>query len=1010
MFLKSLDIQGFKSFANKTTVVFLPKHENRQSITAVVGPNGSGKSNIADAIRWVMGEQRMKTLRGKKSDDVIFSGSATKGQLGMASVTLTIDNADHSLPFEYDELVLTRRIYRTGESEYLINGAPARLLDVQLLLARAQFGQGSYSIVGQGMIDRMLLQTATERKVFFDEASGIKELQIKRHQSALKLARTREHMREASALLLEVEPRLKTLSRQLKKLEERKGVEEELRQNQETYYATLWQEYDRKRRHLTLGVTNLDGVIREGQARLHAIQTELATLAGAASRQDAYRALQQEYTRASDEVNRLSREKAVLQGKLQTEYSQAGQKTLGWLEERLSVTKADIDRLSIEVESLQKIADSERERLAELDAQYTALSLERTEILAGLARHEEALRSVKHEERLFQAIGLRAVQAILESRDRFGTVYGPVAALGSIDTRFQVAIDVAAGSHVSSLVVQDEQVAERCIEFLRREELGIATFLPLSTIRPRPVTVATDILATAGVHGRALDLLRFDKRFADIFAFVFGGTVVVDATPIARNIGIGRARMVTLEGDLMEMNGSMKGGFRRRRHEGLSFGSHEVPLAAHAVKEEDRQILVERQQEVEARIADILNEKRSREGAEVAAQTKLSVLSEQKQTALQELARLEQERALLTMSPEEYTEALKLLEAEQAVLQEKVEAALAVQKKAENGMAAFQEEEEEKKRRVFALQDSMQSEQSGLNVLSEERNSKQIELAKYDTKCEDVSQEVFQELHESMSAIVSRGIPTVSPEALEGVLGNIQKLKYKLTLIGGIDEDVIREHEETKNRHEHLAAELNDLEKALRDLSGLVKELDEVMKKRRDKAFRKIKKEFSRYFEILFEGGKADLVEVYGSAETPEGEEGEDMGEAGEGETLQVSTEEKPKAEEVLIGIDIVANPPGKKIKELASLSGGERTMTSIALICAILKTNPSPFVLLDEVEAALDEANTLRFTTILKELAEASQFILISHNRTTMHAADALYGVTMGNDGISQLIGIKLG
>ncbi len=1010
MYLKSLDIQGFKSFANKTTVTFLPAVDGRHSITAVVGPNGSGKSNIADAIRWVMGEQRMKTLRGKKSDDIIFSGSETRGQLSLASVSLTIDNADHALPIEYDELVITRRIYRTGESEYLINESPVRLLDVQLLLAKAQFGQGSYSIVGQGMIDRMLLQTPAERKTFFDEASGIKELQIKRHQAALKLARTSENMHQANLLLAEVEPRLKTLTRQMKKLEERKMVEEELRRAQETYYSTLWKEYDDKRGDLHIEVTRLDDMIAVAEKRLLEVQTELARLANAGSRQEVYRALQKEYEVASDTVNTLERDRAQLSGKLQTEYAEAGQQTVGWLEQNMTTAKAEVERIAHELSALETVAHAAADELETLQVEHRALLLERTEVLSHIAKVEERARNARHEQQLFQAIGLKAVQAILESRGQFGTVFGAVAQLGTAEQTFQLALDVAAGAHLSSLVVADEEVAERCISFLRREELGTATFLPLTRIRPRNGDVSEYLLHAQGVQGRAIDLVTFEKRFEPVFSFVFGNTIVVDTMPTARSIGLGQTRMVTLEGDLFEMNGSIKGGFRRRRQEGLSFGNRSIAIGEDdGVSERDVSSLHQRRADIDRRLETLQVELRGRESSQVAAETKVTFLSEQKHSVERELGRLEQERALLAMSPEEYTTALKALEKERDELDETLETAKQAQQEASARMASFNEEEELKKRQVFALQDTMQKEQTALNGLVDNRNGKKIELAKCDTKCEDVSNEVYQELHESVAAMRARDIPVVSAAELEQVQVEIQKLKYKLTLIGGIDEDVIREHTETKERYDALSAELADLTKAFGDLTSMTKELDEVMKKRRDKAFRRIKKEFSRYFEVLFEGGKADLVEIYGPAESEAKiESGEDEFGLEEGGVLE--KEPETKKEEVLVGIEVVASPPGKKIKELASLSGGERTMTSIALICAILKTNPSPFVLLDEVEAALDEANTLRFTAILKELATSSQFILITHNRTTMHATDALYGVTMGNDGISQLVSVKLG
>jgi chromosome segregation protein len=327
-------------------------------------------------------------------------------------------------------------------------------------------------------------------------------------------------------------------------------------------------------------------------------------------------------------------------------------------------------------------------------------------------------------------------------------------------------------------------------------------------------------------------------------------------------------------------------------------------------------------------------------------------------------------------------------------------------------IAEFHASEEKKKQRVFALQDDMQRVQVIVNNLREEKNTAQVELAKLQTKLEDIEAELYNELHVSRMSLVERGVSVLAMDQVESVVQDIQKYKYKLSLIGGIDENVMTEFNATKERYESILSQITDLESALRDVTTLADELEVMMKKKRERAFRTIKKEFSRYFELLFEGGKADLIEVWGehNEEVEDSNDGTVLAGDAVAEEAETDVQEKQsKTQRYLQGIDVLACPPGKKIQNLQALSGGERTLTSIALICAILHTNPSPFVLLDEVEAALDEANTIRFTSILRELAAASQFILISHNRATMHAADALYGVTMGADGVSQLVSVSL-
>jgi chromosome segregation protein len=377
------------------------------------------------------------------------------------------------------------------------------------------------------------------------------------------------------------------------------------------------------------------------------------------------------------------------------------------------------------------------------------------------------------------------------------------------------------------------------------------------------------------------------------------------------------------------------------------------------------------------------------------------------------LASLEQELSLHTMSKKEYSVALKDVSANK----DKIDKSISQLEKEVLGfqskMEAFHKQEEEKKQRIFSLQDSMQDCQSKLNEIVSEKNEKQIAVARLDTKQEDLSNEVYQEMRASIESILKRGGEGLELEHIESAQAKIQKLKYKLTLVGGIDEEVIGEYKETRDRHDSLVTQLDDLKKALDNLETLVVELDDIMKKRRDKSFKKIQKEFRRYFSLLFDGGKADLMEVYGEEKIKEEElnlenTGQEVDED-ESPSADVQDKKKGRKKKILQGIDITACPPGKKIKDIQALSGGERKLTSIALVCAILCVNPPPFSVLDEVEAALDESNTLRFNKILQELAGQTQFILITHNRATMHVAGALYGVTMGGRGVSNLLSVKL-
>lgn len=1022
MYLKKLEISGFKSFAQTTTLEFTPPRDGRFSITAIVGPNGSGKSNIADAIRWALGEQSLKQLRGKKSEDVIFSGSEGKGKLSLACVSMALDNSDNRAPIGYEELVITRRLYWDDESEYMINGNQVRLLDLQLLLAQAQFGHGSYGVIGQGTIDRLLLQTPAERKYFFDEAVGIKEFQLKRHHAYLKLVRTEENITQAERLLQEVEPHLKTLGRQVKKLEQRQATELQLRECQEEYYATLYHTF-------SVGISvsaNEMTVLEKEYSRIHdelvAVQIELAALAHEASWESQFQKLQNDYQKLAQVKNEHERERSVLVGRLQIEYSKVGKHNVAWLENKVTNLRRQKNDLETEITLLKNRLEVDRDKLSKLQKESRECERHKIAIHTRRAEVEKKMFDTHDVQPDSGTGGLRSTQAVLEhKRELEGRVFGIVAELAEVDDIMKLAMEVAAGAHLSSIVVEDDRTAERGIAFLKDRQLGVATFLPLNKIRPRPV--AQDInryLNEPGVYGLAVDLARFDSCFADIFSYVFGSTLVVDSIATARRVGIGRVRMVTTDGDMLETSGSMKGGFRRRTSYGLHFSTAGSVMVIAETAEAYREELKRLEVELQA----VENEERVKQQAvflvqsqENAQTQKIELLEIRAQEILKELSALEQELSLYTLNPADYGAVMRELAQSKDTLTDNI---LEVEKKLEklsSQMVDFQQDEERKRQRIFSLQDITQSVQEELNAISNKKSEIQMELVKLETRREDLDREIFTELKESSELLERKTYRFLSESEVEVAKIEIEKLKYKLSLIGGIDEEVMVEYEATKNKYDTLLTDLNDLKKAAEDVQELIVELDNIMKKKHAQAFSKIKKEFSRYFSILFEGGKAELIEVFG--------EEDEMCEPTNGMNLRTTNLEnakeitqreletneigKEKKKEILTGIEVVACPPGKKIKNITALSGGERTLTSIALVCAILHTNPPPFVLFDEVEAALDEANTQRFSKILHELSTQSQFVLITHNRVTMHVADVLYGVTMGKDGVSRLLSVKL-
>jgi chromosome segregation protein len=1014
MFVKRIEIHGFKSFAEKTTLDFKEKQKDKINVTSIVGPNGSGKSNIADAIRWVLGEQSMKHLRGKKSEDIIFAGSENKAKMSLASVAMTLDNSDKKIDIDFDEIIITRRLYRTGESEYLLNNHKIKLFDLQILLAKAQFGKDSYSLIGQGTIDRLLLQSMTERKEFFDEAVGIKEFQIKRHQSNLKLIRTRENISQAESILAEIEPRLKSLKRQVIKLEKRQEIEINLKKIQEDYYYSCHLDLRKKIEELENSLKDVEKDYQVVNTSLLKIQTELADLAKEKSRQELFQELQEKYNEIQNKKNVLEKDKAIISGKLQTEFTKVGKQNISWLENKINDLKTQENNIKTKLDTEKINKEKNNKEKNSISIKIENLEKEKIKKINQKSDIEKKIYEVKQGKDEFQFEGLRSVSAILkEPKNTFnGNIYGIVAQLATVDEKYRLALEIAAQANLASIVVENDNVAQNCIEFLKQNQFGFATFLPLNTIKPRMLGQnIEEFLYREGVYGLATDLAKYDKRYENIFSYIFGSTLIIDDINVARKIGIGKIRMVSLDGDIFETSGSIKGGFRKKSKGILSFSSSNITYSEYMIDnfEKDLENINKEILKIENGLALLKEELQKSITTQQILEQKIILLQTQSNENSLEISKLEQELILYSISEEDYGELMSKFSKEKQEIENKILEQDKELEKIKIKQEKFHKEEEEKRQRIFSLQDEMQNIQSDLNNISEKKHDLQVKKTKLEAHEEDLEQEIYNELKIGINLLYekSKSLDKLDLSKIEDIKTEIEKLKYKLTLIGGIDEEVLAEYEEIKVRYENLSLELNDLNKASKDLEKMIIELDKIMKKKHDESFKKIKKEFTRYFEILFDGGKAELIEVYDNEK--------DELEESENEENLISNEENPIEEKtkrrrkILSGIDIIACPPGKKIKSIASLSGGERTLTSIALLCAILNTNPSPFVLLDEVEAALDEANTLRFSKILNELAQKIQFIVITHNRVTMHASDKLYGVTMGNDGVSKLVSVDL-
>ncbi|MBI2483864.1 AAA family ATPase [Candidatus Uhrbacteria bacterium] len=799
MFLQKVEIQGFKSFAGKTTLTFpAPDHETR-GVTAVVGPNGSGKSNIADSLRWVLGEQSMKALRSKRSEDVIFFGSHTKSAIGMCEISLTFNNEDGGFPLDYPEVVIARRLYRSGESEYLINKHKVRLADLSLLLAQARIGQRSYCIVSQGMIDAILTASPAERKEYFDDAAGIREYQIKKDASILKLRRTEENLSQSNLALKEMEPKMKFLERQLKRREQRAEHETMYHDLLKGYFASLVGEYEQK-------------------ARTHGV---------------AHAHLQEARAQCEQECDRLRDELAVFE---------------------MNEGDAPMDSLQLELAALEG-----KKRV------LTAAVFGKE----GSAAHQSGQ-------------DLRTQIARIEARMDF---------------------------------------LDREIKALRNNEAQAQKEL-------------NAILEADSTQGKALLTADILSELEDIVKDTLYEQLVTRVNAL-----IGRIKK--------SLSSTRSGGIRQKE---------ELIGRVHQVRA--------RRERMEQELADLTEDRDRKQSELLVVERSTESPDAQESELVQTEKRIEEIRQLLH---KEYTAS------------------------------------QEARVNMIRLQKQMDERRQELHRLQQEEHQTRLELARIETRQEELFATMLDELPltEAQRADIVAGRISVA-SLLEhtsdisdraAAKSDIDRLKKILDSLGSIDEESLAEYDTLKERYAYLSGQVKDLEAATGKLNQAIHELDDIMEQRFARAMKKINEKFQEYFNTLFNGGSARIVLQTTDSSPLDSEEG------AEGDARQ----------EVISGIEIEATPPGKKMKSIMLLSGGERAMTAISLLCAILSTNPSPFVVLDEVDAALDESNALRFATILQELARQTQFIVITHNRVTIHTAQTLYGVTMGDDGVSHVLSLDI-
>ena len=874
MYLEKLEIQGFKSFANKNTLVF-PGLLGRdlRGITSIVGPNGSGKSNIADAVRWALGEQSMKTLRGKKSEDIIFSGTDKKNRLGMAEVSLYLNNEDRQAPLDYSQVVLTRRLYRDGLSEYLLNNSRVRLADVQILLAKANFGQKTYSVIGQGMVEGFLNTTLAERKEFFDEATGVKQFQLKRDDSLNKLINSYENLNQAAMLLSEIEPRLRSLTRQVNKLKRRHEIGAELKELQVSYYSKIWHEIKEKFDDYNKKFLEIEKIKQEKEKKGANLNRELNQLEQQSQTNLEFSSRQQELNERQSQKEIINKQLAKLEAELEVKLESSGQFDLSWLVNKSGEIKKD--RLNTDEETTGLEKNIEREK----------------KVLVDLEKEKETINSKINQfnQELLKSSSSAAGQGL-------GKINQELKSLNELLKQSETSDDLA---NIKNIIKQ----------IRRKVKL---------------------ILGLAGAELEKENLAETQKKLMALTA--------------------------EKEEIMVKINEST---FR------ISARSERVKL------------LKEKTAQLERELNDIENKLKDNQGA-VKAGGKEAAASRLKQQA--------------------------------AELDEKINSL-------KEALNAFSAKESQQRAKLFALQKNLQSLQTETNGLINQLNELKVNATRYETKLEDLEAEI-RNSYGNLKEVMAKSLD--GPVDVEAALGKINSLKRQVDQIGGIDPEIEKEYLETKERYDYLKNQADDLSGAIASLEKIIKELDAIIKEKFDEQLKTISAKFEEYFKILFNGGQAKIIKVLtedlmeNQTEKEEDEIAEAAAEPAPAEDKYADNLKRIKYLQKynatgLAGIEIMATPPGKKIKSIAMLSGGERALTAIALICAIISCNPTPFVVLDEVDASLDEANSERLARILDDLSHKTQFIVITHNRASMRRANILYGVTMAESGVSKLLSIKL-
>ena len=996
MYLKALEIQGFKSFPEKTRLSF------EKEITAIVGPNGSGKSNIADAILWVMGEQRSRALRGSKMEDVIFGGTEKRGKLGFAQVTLILDNSARIVDSDNEEIMLSRRFYRSGESEYFINRESVRLKDIHSLLMDTGLGRDGYSIIGQGRIAEIVSSRSTDRREVFEEAAGISRFRYRKEEAERKLERTEENLLRINDKIEELELQVGPLKDQSEKAKKYLLLRDELRVKEISVWMLTLEKLHAQTENAALEYSQTKDELERAKAELEALYASSESISERMHRKDVEtEQIRDRLSAAEARASECEAAGAVLRGSVKN------------ARESLERMRLDLAERDSRVKELRGQIEAAESRVVELQKSLQKLDgeLERNRnVLEGcrmkLGSREELLQ--KQNDRLTRLtvdgnsadsrIHLlsemekdyegysRAVKTVMQDSRRgvLHGIHGPVANLVRANDECALAIETALGAAAQHVVVETQDDGKAAIELLKRKDAGRATFIPLDATRGRVLRELP--VNDPGFVGLAVDLAVFDPKYREVFQRLLGSTVVADglsdAIRISRANG-NRLRIVTLDGQMINADGSMTGGSTAKGTGILSRANELARLKKQreAISEQETACRSELErlrlqleslraqlEQAQGERTSLLSRRSYAEAEERATRASVSQL----QALSDSLSGDSESRQLALRGVEDKIEALNVQirekDAELAALREAAEGV-----RAEIG-AVSKERLELEGRRTRAEKDAQQR---NLQIIDLERRIARQEQKKLSAEMEE--KQILDKLWDYYELSHSAAMALRQPvDSLTRWNREINELRRSISALGTPNLGAIEEYERVSTRYEFLTGQRDDVEKAKKELLDVIRDVTGEMKDVFVEKFRQIDACFRETFLELFGGGKAALLLE---------DENDVLG----------------------CGIEIKVQPPGKSLSTISLLSGGEMAFVAIALYFAILKVRPTPFCVMDEIEAALDEANVNRFAAYLRRMTDRTQFLVITHRRGTMEEADMLYGVTMQEKGVSTVIELDL-